>query len=370
MQNLTVHLGSATPLSSRAGPLAPVLSTAPADKPTPPVSGTTARHCVTTHPSDASLPTLSGRHERARRTLPASAVLGPLPGDARRSGPGPMAPLAPRGTPMPGTPTFSPSLFFPSAALPSSSSLPAHAAPLVPPSPLLFDPSSRAPELPHRSPHPDRHLRPPAAPSSSRILTEHRRRPPLHGELLPELPIPKICCKSLTPSPLLSCRASSPLPATTGAPSPPTNAATRRRLHRLTVDPPFRYAPALSSLPDTFPVTPSRSPATPCRRRATAEPSASTPPCRPARGLRVVTAPARAARALQQAAQAGCPAGLGCQAMAMPTFRPTARGRPSCPVGSSLGPVSTRYCAGDFKCFSNCFKSQKLVQNSKIRRNL
>jgi hypothetical protein len=137
---------------------------------------------------------------------------------------------------------------------------------LVLPSPLLSDPSSRALELPHRSSQPDRCLRPPAAPSPLRIPAEHHRRPPLPGELLPELPIPEISCESLTPSPLPRCRTSSPPPATTGAPTPPTNAAARRRWHRLTVDPPFRCTPALSSLPGTFPVTPSRSPATPCSR--------------------------------------------------------------------------------------------------------
>jgi hypothetical protein len=183
---------------------------------------------------------------------------------------------------------------FPSAALPPSCSLPARAARLVHRSPLLSDPSSRAPEHPHHSLHPDRCLRPPAAPSRSWIPAEHRRRPPLPGELLPELPIPEISCKSLTPSPLPSCRTSSPLPATTGAPSPLTNATARRRWHHLTVDPLFRCAPVLSSLPDTFPVTPQRSPATPCRRRATAEPPVSTPPRRPACGLRVVTTPSRA----------------------------------------------------------------------------
>jgi hypothetical protein len=62
------------------------------------------------------------------------------------------------------------------------------------------------------------------------------------------------------------------------------------------------------------------------------------------------------ARALHQAAQAGCPAGLGCQAVAQPAFRSTTRGRPPRPVGSSLGPVSARYCAEDFKCFFSCFK--------------
>jgi hypothetical protein len=263
MQNLTVHLGSTTPLSSRAGPRALALSTALADRLAPPVRRLSPR---------------SVRHARARRTSPASAALGPLSGAVRRWGPGPTAP------PRPGPPPFP--FSSPCAALPSSRSLPAHAAPLVPLSPLLSDPSSRAPELPHCSPHPDRHLRPPAAPSPSRIPAEHHRRPPLPGELLPELPIPKISCKSLTPLPHPSCRASSPPPMTTGAPSPPTNAAARRRLHRLTVDLPFRCAPALSSLPGTFPVTPSRSPATPCRRRATAEPPTSTPPRRPTRGDR------------------------------------------------------------------------------------
>jgi hypothetical protein len=154
---------------------------------------------------------------------------------------------------------------------------------------------------------------------------------------------------------------------TTGTPSPLTNAVARRRLHRLTVDPPFRCAPALSSLLSTFPVTPSRSPATPCHRRAADEHATAPSHARSARGDR---AGARVARALQQATQASCPTRLGCQAMAQPAFRPTACGRPPHPVGSSLGPVSARYCAGDFKCFSNCFKSQKLVQTSKIHRNL
>jgi hypothetical protein len=65
MQNLTVHLGSATPLSSRAGPRVPVLSSTPADRPAPPVSDTATRHCAAAHPSAPSLPALSGRHTRA-----------------------------------------------------------------------------------------------------------------------------------------------------------------------------------------------------------------------------------------------------------------------------------------------------------------
>jgi hypothetical protein len=159
MQNLTIHLGSATPLSSRAGPRAP----APADKPAPPVSGTTAQHCVAAHPSAPSLPALSGRHARAThvaRERRARAAAGQrLPVGAR-----PHGTPAPCGTPPPrlGPPPFPSS--FPSAALPTSRSLPARAAPLVPPSLLLSDPSSQVPELPHRSPHLDRRLRPPAAP--------------------------------------------------------------------------------------------------------------------------------------------------------------------------------------------------------------
>jgi hypothetical protein len=168
--------------------------------------------------------------------------------------------------------------------------------------------SSRVPEPPHRSPHPDRCLRPSAAHSPSWIQAEHCHRPPLPGELLPELPTPAISCNFLIPLPLRCCRTPHPPSPPTGALSPLMNAAARRRLRCLTVDPPFRCAPALSSLPGTFPATPSRSPATPCHRRATAEPPVSTPLRRPAHGLRMVTAPARA----QQAAQAGCPAGLGC----------------------------------------------------------
>jgi hypothetical protein len=341
MQNLTVHLGSATPLSSRAGPRAPTLSTAPADRPAPPVSGTTAQHYAVAHLSVPSLPALYGWHARAAhivRERHARAAAGRKPPEGAR----PQGTPVPCGTPTPGPP---PHLFPPLFSFPlcRADDRAAQVRPrrLILPSPLLSDPSSRAPELPHRSPHPDRHLRPPAAPSPSRIPAEHRRRPPLPGELLPELPIPEISCKSLTPLPLPSYRTSSLPPATTGAPSPPTNAAARRRLPRLTVDPPFRCAPAHSSFPGTLPVTPSRSPATPYRRRATAEPPVSTPLRRPARA--------------QQAAQASCPAGLGCQAVAQPVFQPPTRGRPPHPVGSSLGPVLARYCGGDFKYFSNCF---------------
>jgi hypothetical protein len=103
---------------------------------------------------------------------------------------------------------------------------------------------------------------PPAtgSPSLARILAERCHRPPFPDELLPKPPILTISCNFLTPLHLPSCRTSSHLTTTTGAPSPQAS----------TIDPSFRCVPALSSLPGTFPVTPSRSPATPCRRRATA----------------------------------------------------------------------------------------------------
>jgi hypothetical protein len=242
MQNITVHRGSATPLSSRAGPRAPAISTVPADTPVPPISSTAARHCAAAHPSGASL-RHSVRPARARaahvaRECRTRAAVGRRPPVRAR----------PHGTPTPGTPHFS--LLFPlchAAAEPLA---------LLHSSPLLSDPFSRVSEHPHRSLHPDRRLRPPVAPSPSWILAEHHRRPPLLGELLPELPIPAISCNLLTPlaSPVL--QDPTPAVATHWSPSPPTNAAARRRWHRLTVDPPFRCAPVLSSLPCAFPVTP------------------------------------------------------------------------------------------------------------------
>jgi hypothetical protein len=108
MQNLTIHLGSATPLYPRAGPRASALSTTPTDRMAPPVSGTAARHCAAAHLSALSLPALSDQHARARRTSPVSAALGPLPGDACRSGPGPTAPTRRVAPPRPRPPTFFP----------------------------------------------------------------------------------------------------------------------------------------------------------------------------------------------------------------------------------------------------------------------
>jgi hypothetical protein len=94
--------GLGHPFSSRAGPRAPALSSAPADRPAPPVSDTAARHCAAAHSPGASLLALSGRHARARRTSSACATLRPLSGDDRRSGPGPTAPPRRVAPPRPG----------------------------------------------------------------------------------------------------------------------------------------------------------------------------------------------------------------------------------------------------------------------------
>jgi hypothetical protein len=239
MQHLTVHLGSANPAFFAGRPTCARALHRAADRLTPPVSGITARHCAAAHLSVLSLPALSGWHARARR--PRAPCLGRCRATTTSRGQAPRNPRAAwhhhaRDPPF--------SLFFPLCS--------AAAEPLAPRS--RVDSSSR----PHSSLTPSLE-RPsfPTAPRTRTAASEHRRRPPLPGELLPELPIPEISCKTLTPSTLPSCRTSSPLPATTGAPSPPTNAAARRRWHRLTVDPPFWCAPVLSSLPGTFPVTPS-----------------------------------------------------------------------------------------------------------------
>jgi hypothetical protein len=227
------------------------------------------------HPSDVSLPSLSGRHARAAHVAsPRRVALGLLPAPLAGRGQAPRHPHA-VWHPTPGPPLP------PSVALPPSRFLPARSS-VSTPLRLLLSSAQLSPPLPVPEPPPSTT----GSLSFARIPVEHRRRPPLLGELLSELPIPAISCKSLTPSPLPSCRTSSPPSATTGAPSPPPNAAARRCLRHLTVDLPFRCAPALSSLSGTFPVTPSRSPATPCHRRATAEPPVSAPPHRPVCGDR------------------------------------------------------------------------------------
>jgi hypothetical protein len=281
---------------TRARALAPApRSPRAADSPAPPVSDTAARYCAGPHVSSLSRAVSDRPSVRARRTSPARAAHGLLPAPPAGRDRTPRAPARRVALPRPGPPL--PSSFPLSAALPPSALRRAFSlrAEIVFLTPLRL--LSRVLEPPRHSPHPDRRLRPPEPASPSRNSADLRRRPPLPGELFPEPPIPGISCNFLTPSPLPSCRTSSATPATTGGPSPPTNAAARRRWHRLTVDPPFRCAPVPSSLPGAFPVTPSRPPAAPCRRRATAEPSASAPPRRPARGDRADAPAVRAQRA-------------------------------------------------------------------------
>jgi hypothetical protein len=93
-------------------------------------------------------------------------------------------------------------------------------------------------------------------------------RPPPFGERPSELLFPSIDRRLLTPGSPSSCRTQPPSLTTTGATPPPLNTAARRRLRRLTVDPPFRCAPALSSLPGATPGPHRCSPTTPCHRRA------------------------------------------------------------------------------------------------------
>ncbi len=224
---------------------------------------------VPVHLSVLSLPLCLRPNVRARRTSPAQAARGLLLAPPAGRDRTPRASVRRVAPPRPGTPLPSP---FPLSAILPPSAL--RRAPLRSKTRFFtpLRPLSRALKPPRHSPHPDRRLRPPEPASPSRISADLRRPPPLPGELFPELPIPGISCNFLTPSPLPSCRTSSATPATTGDPSPPTNAAARHRWHRLTVDPPFRCASVPSSLPDAFPVTPSRPPAAPCCRRATAEP--------------------------------------------------------------------------------------------------
>jgi hypothetical protein len=263
MQSLTVHLGSA-----------PRFLLGPAHAPPVPPRSL----CHSGPPDRRQRATVRTAMRRPRASHPGHGRSGHDRGAARRSGPGPTTPSRAAWHFHGRTPLS----FLSLSSVPLTEPLKARPRPLVHsldtyPAP----PPSRVPEPPHRSPHLDRRLRPPAAHSLSQIPAEHRRRPPL-----PELSIPAISCNCLPPLPLRCCRTPHPPSPPTGAPSPPTNAAARLRLHLLTVDPPFRCTPALSFLPDTFPVTPSRFPTTPYHRRATAKPPPSTPLRRPARCAR------------------------------------------------------------------------------------
>jgi hypothetical protein len=146
MQNLTVHSGSPSPFllgpahaRPRSHAPAPALSPRPLTG-RPRLSAAPPPGTVPRPTRQTSLTSLFPPATRTRRTSPVSTVLGPLPGAVRRSGLGPTAP--PRRV---APPRQDPHLFpplFPSAALPLSRLLLAHAAPLVLPSQLLSDPSS------------------------------------------------------------------------------------------------------------------------------------------------------------------------------------------------------------------------------------
>jgi hypothetical protein len=234
--------------------------------------------------------------------------------------------------------------------------------PSAPPSLAPLRPPSQAPHLSPRLPV----IGPPplatGSPSIARIPAERRHRPPFPSELLHEPPILAISCNSLTPSP---SQAAGPH-------------RTRPRPSEL---PPHRRTPPSRNSPPA-------SPSTCCSGAPLPSPPCSAPSLWPPQDLQqhlaaVEPPPSRwrachraGTRALQRAAQAVCPAGLGCQAVAQPAFRPTVHGRPPRPVGCSLGPVSARYCAGDFIVFlivlnsKNCFKLPKFVETGRSVQKL
>jgi hypothetical protein len=93
----------------------------------------------------------------------------------------------------------------------------------------------------------------------------------------------------------------------------------------------------------------------------------TTPSCvRAARGDHV---PARPARAQRRGHAGRSLAGPGRQAEVQPAFRPAVCGRPPA-LHCSRGPILARHCAANFKSFFNLFNFQKILQTSKIRRNL
>jgi hypothetical protein len=167
MQNPTVHLGSATPLSSRAGPRAPVLSTAPTDRLAPPASGTTTRYCAVAHPSAPSLP-------RSVRPACARVVHVARERHARAAaGRRPLVGTSPHGTPTPGTPTFS--LLFPLCRAAAEPLAPRSRCSTRPPIPtplrLLLSSARASPPLPAPGP-------PPPATGSPLSLADSGQAPP------------------------------------------------------------------------------------------------------------------------------------------------------------------------------------------------
>jgi hypothetical protein len=180
MQNFTVHLGSATPLSYRAGPRAPA----------PPRS-----RCHRGPPGRRQCAVVRTATRRRRASHPGRGRPGHGRGQAPRRRP------APRGT----STTRPPSLFLPS--LPHRRSR--RSSVTAPTRPPVSTPLTQTAASGHRQPT-----------LPSWIPAEHRHRPPLPGELLSELPIPAISCNFLTPLPLRCCRTPHPVVATHLSPLP------------------------------------------------------------------------------------------------------------------------------------------------------
>jgi hypothetical protein len=164
-------------------------------------------HCQKGPPGRRQCATVRTATRRPRASHPGRGRPGHGRGAALRSGPGPMTPSRAvwhfHGRTPP--PLFSFPLY-----CANDRTAQARPRPLILLSPLLSD-STRAPEPPHSSPHLDCHLRPPAAHSPSWIPAEQHHRPPLPGELLPELPIHAISCNFLTPLSLRCYRTPHPL---------------------------------------------------------------------------------------------------------------------------------------------------------------
>jgi hypothetical protein len=159
----------------------------------------------------------------------------------------------------------------------------------------FFSPPCTVRPPPRRPPH---RFPTTGAPPPRRTPSEHHRHSPPSGERPSELLHPPIDLRLLTPGSPSSCRTHPPSSTTTGATPLPSNTAAQHRLRRLTVGPPLQCAPAPSSLPGTYPVVPSRSLATPCRRLATGEHATAPSRAQSARGDQA------GARALPRAAQA------------------------------------------------------------------
>jgi hypothetical protein len=175
MQNLTVHLAHPTPLSSRAGPRAPALSTAPLTG-RPHLSVAPPPGTVLRPTRQAPLSPLCPAGTRARRKSSASATLGPLPGDDHRSGPGPTAPPRRVAPPRPGPPPFS--LLFPlcRAAAEPLALLHSFPHPHSSPTPSLERPSF--PTAPHTWTATGDHRQPPL-PHGFRLSTAAVRHSPV-----------------------------------------------------------------------------------------------------------------------------------------------------------------------------------------------